>query len=125
MQEAVRKAILAIGHSLAVTCPHLQPIQPTLPLTRSAAAMAEAEAAHIAHGQRLKKAKEAPIAMEMEAARKEAKMARKATEQSRLFQAKLQAQIQQLATPDVSEAQAFASQRAHMAKESQAIAQKL
>jgi hypothetical protein len=50
-----------------------------------AAALAEAEAAHIAQGQRLKEAREAQMAREMEATRKEAEMARKAAEQSRLF----------------------------------------
>ena len=73
-------------------------------------------------GQRLKKSREAQRALEMEATRKEAKMARKATKETKLLQAQLQAELQQLATTDAAATHAFATQRAQMAMESQAIA---
>jgi hypothetical protein len=61
----------------------------------------------------------------MEAPRKEAERAQKATEESMLLHAQLHTQHKQLAAMDAPAAHAFAMQRAQMAKESQAIAHKL
>ena len=52
---------------------------------RSSTAMEEAEAAHVAQGQRLKEAREAERALATEVARKEAELAKKATEEPRLL----------------------------------------
>jgi len=85
----------------------------------------EAEAAHMAQGQHFKEAREAKREQEKEATQKKSERGQKATKESRLLHAQLQSQLQQLAAADTAAAHAFASQRAQMARESQAIAQKL
>jgi len=104
---------------------------PLLPF--SAAALAEAEAAHASQGQRLKEARELQNAMALEAARKEAEerakqealLAIKAAEESKRLQEQLQVQLRELAAADVAAAQAFADRRAQMARASHDIAQQL
>ncbi len=87
--------------------------------------MAEAEAAHIAQGQRMKEARDAQRALAEEATRREAELARKVAEETRLLHAQLQTQLQHLAAADAAVAQAFADKRAQMARESQTIAQRM
>jgi hypothetical protein len=140
IQEAVRKAVL----SLAPQVPHTNPEPPAFramdsnPL--SAAALAEAEAAHIEQGRRLAEARMAQDRWAVEAAHRAAELARmqaeetarQAAEQARReaamareLQLQLQQQLQALAAADAEAAQAFAQKRELLARESQAIAEKL
>ena len=106
--------------------PHIQPHAPTLPMP--AAALEEAEAAHAAQGLRIQQARNAHeqmAAVAAEAARREAESTRREAATSMALQAKLQSQLQDLATTDAAAALAFADTREKLAKESQAIAEKL
>ena len=106
----------------------------------SAAALAEAEAAHIAHGQRLYEArlaqekwaavmaqKEADLAREQarERERQALEMTRRDAEEAREMQAQLQLQLQAMAAADAEATQAFAAKREVLARKSQAIAMRL
>ena len=102
-----------------------QPTQPAPPLTLSATALQEAEAAHAAQGHGLQEAREMQKALAAETAKKEAEAARLVAEASRQLQAQLQAQLQQLAAEDAAAAHAFAKKREKMARESQSISQRL
>jgi len=118
----------------------LPQVQLTAPLPLLAAALAEAEAAHIAQGLRLQEARRAQEQWALESARraeaqtkehameterKAAEQALREAERSRAMQAQLQQQLQALAAADAEAAQAFATKRESLARESQAIAQKL
>jgi len=91
----------------------------------SAAALAEAEAAHAAQGLRIQQAREAQALFAAEIARLEAEAARKETEALREMQAKLQTQLQELAAEEAASVQAFALRREMLAQESKAVAEKL
>jgi hypothetical protein len=106
----------------------------------SAAALAEAEAAHTEQGLRLQEARKAQEKWAAELARKAAEQAQKQAEEAaqlaaeqaqreaeraREMQAQLQRQLQALAAADAEAARAFAEKRELLARESQAVAEKL
>jgi hypothetical protein len=123
-----------------VTATHMPQLPHLAPPPLSAAALAEAEAAHAAQGLRLqearraqeqwavetaRRAEELALAQAKEAAQRAAEQALKEAEASRALQAQLQQQLQALAAADAEAAQAFAARRESLARESQDIAQKL
>ena len=127
-QEAVRYAMVTLSApgSGAGLLPHIQPQAPTLPL--SIVALKEAEAAHAARGiciQQAWKAQDQMAAAATEVARREAESARREATASRALQAQLQSQLHDLAATDAAAASAFADTHEKLAKESQAIAEKL
>ncbi len=73
--------------------PHPNLLQQSTPLHLSAAALAEAEEAHIAHGLRLQEARRAQEQLDAEAAWMEAKQARREAEASKALQDQLHQQL--------------------------------
>jgi hypothetical protein len=119
-QEAVRQAVLSLKSPASLTDLTTQHAQQPSLLTLSVTTLAEAEATHVAHGHRLREARESQKARAKEAAkreaeetaRKEAELAWKAAKESKRLHEQLQAQLQQLAATDAAAALAFADRRA-------------
>ena len=140
IQEAVRKAVLSMAPQVMSASQFSQAQINLPPNPLSAAALAEAEAAHIEQGRRLqeaihaqekwaaevaRKAEEQARERACEAARQAAEQSRREAEEAQAIQAQLQQQLQALAAADVEVAHAFAVKREALARESQTIAMRL
>jgi hypothetical protein len=140
IQEAVLKAVMSLAPQVNHPIPGPPVYRPVAPSPMSAAALAEAEAAHTEQGLRLQEARKAQEqwAADMvrkaaeqaqkqadEAAQQAQEQARRDAEKAREIQSQLQRQLQALAAADAEAAQAFAEKRELLARESQAIAEKL
>jgi small-conductance mechanosensitive channel len=140
IQEAVLMAVLSLAPQMTSTLTGPPAALALTPKPLSAAALAEAEAAHIEQGLRLQEARmaqeswEAEIARKAvehakhqaeEAARQAAEHAQREAEKTRQLQSQLQQQLQALAAADAEAAQTFAQKQELLARESQAIAERL
>ena len=140
IQEAVLKAVLSLAPQMTSTQTGPPASLALTPNPLSAAALAEAEAAHIEQGLRLQEARmaqerwaaeisrktaEHAKQQAQEAAKQAAEHAQREAEKTRELQSQLQQQLQALAAADAEAAQTFAQRRELLARESQAIAERL